>query len=99
LSTLHAKNAQGTIHRLLEMGLNKTDIKQSLIAVAALQLVPVQLGAKVTRRAAILELLDEGLIENILHGGQTVPMTFHTFDHLRKKAYAYGFICKEILMA
>src|SRR5699024_182224 len=43
LSTLHAKNAAGTIHRLLEMGIKESDLQQSLIAVAALQLVPIKI--------------------------------------------------------
>ncbi|WP_090233159.1 competence type IV pilus ATPase ComGA [Lentibacillus halodurans] len=100
LSTLHAKNAAGTIHRLLEMGMNTSDLKQSLIAVAALQLVPVEHNQHVTRRAAIMELLDGHLLEHIINGGNMQSMKhFHTFDHLRKKAFAYGFIAEEAFLA
>ncbi|MEC5422266.1 competence type IV pilus ATPase ComGA [Virgibacillus sp. C22-A2] len=97
LSTLHAKNAAGTIHRLLEMGLKNTDLQQSLIAVAALQLIPVQINGKVVRRAAIVELLDGDLLDQTIKGTDHNQWnTFHTFDHLRKKAFAYGYISEEI---
>lgn len=99
LSTLHAKNAEGTIYRLLEMGLNKTDLQQSLIAIAALQLLPIQVNGQVKRRAAILELLDERYIEAILNEQQVSKRNIQTFDHLRKKAYAYGFISKETFLS
>lgn len=95
LSTLHAKNAQGTIHRLLEMGIKKSDIQQSLIAVAALELLPIQVRGT-TKRTAILELLEEDVLEDILNGvDHQIMDNFHSFHHLRRKAYAYGFISKE----
>ncbi|MBY7143384.1 Flp pilus assembly complex ATPase component TadA [Virgibacillus sp. NKC19-3] len=97
LSTLHAKNATGTVHRLLEMGLKQTDLQQSLIAVAALKLLPIQIHATTKRRAAILELLEGERLENTIVGvDDDATSTFHTFDHLRKKAYAYGYISEEI---
>src|SRR5699024_8050551 len=57
LSTLHAKNAPGTIHRLREIGLKITELQQSLIGVAALQLVPIHINQAFKRRADIMELL------------------------------------------
>lgn len=96
LSTLHAKNAAGTIHRLVEMGLKKAYLQQSLIAVAALQLIPVEVGHNVVRRAAIMELLDGKLLEDTISGRTTIEAEhFHTFDHLRKKAFAYGFMAED----
>ncbi|HLR62418.1 MAG TPA: competence type IV pilus ATPase ComGA [Lentibacillus sp.] len=99
LSTLHAKNAAGTIHRLLEMGIKESDLQQSLIAVAALQLVPIKINQHTVRRAAIMELLDGQLLETVIKG-ENIPSTqhFHTFHHLRKKAYAYGFIGNETIL-
>lgn len=97
LSTLHAKSAKGTVHRLLEMGLNKTDLQQSLIAVAALQLIPIQMNGGRKRRAAILELLDGKSLENMLNGKDVVESAANrTFDHLRKKALAYGYISEAV---
>lgn len=96
LSTLHAKNAAGTIHRLLEMGLKISDLKQSLIAVAALELLPIQLNQSISRRAAILELLDGDVLGLALQGQdvKNIP-TFESFEKLRRKACLYGFISNE----
>ncbi len=92
LSTLHAKNAQGTIYRLLEMGIKQQDLLQSLVAVAALQLIPIKMKDNITRRAAILELLEgEKLKKTILTGKSIKEDENHSFEHLRRKAYAYGF--------
>ncbi|WP_188453669.1 competence type IV pilus ATPase ComGA [Virgibacillus oceani] len=100
LSTLHAKNANGTIHRLLEMGLSVTDLKQSLISVAALQLLPIELNKTISRRAAILEFLEGDLLDCALNGVNVENMEqFQTFHHLRKKAFAYGFVSKKVFNA
>lgn len=99
MSTLHAKNAIGTIHRLLDMGMNKVDLQQSLVAIAAIQLVPLEFNNQPKRRAAILEILDGDSLEEALKGGDIKDVSnYHTFHHLRKKAYAYGFISKETLL-
>ena len=94
LSTLHAKNAKGTIYRLLEMGIKQQDMLQSLIAVASLQLIPVKTKGNIIRRAAILELLDGKRLENtIMTSDRTIDDDdYYSFEHLRRKAYAYGFI-------
>lgn len=97
LSTLHAKDAAGTVYRLLEMGIDPVDLQQFLIAVAAIELLPVKVNNQIVRRAAILELLDEKILHAILKGGDIYKQKhFRSFDHLRKKAYAYGFISKEV---
>ncbi|WP_217586696.1 competence type IV pilus ATPase ComGA [Lentibacillus saliphilus] len=99
LSTLHAKDTIGTVHRLLEMGLSKIEMQQSLIAVAALKLIPIHLNHTVNRRAALLEILDEQALYDVLtHGSREQPTQFHTFEHLKRKAYAYGYITKHALM-
>lgn len=93
LSTMHAKNAEGTIYRLLEMKIKQQDMLQSLIAVAAIQLIPIKRYGKTERRAAILELLDGKRLENIITGRLDGPLTnYYSFEHLRRRAYAYGFI-------
>lgn len=96
LSTLHAKNATGTIHRLLELGISSIELQQSLIAIAALELLPIKQNQWSSRRAAILELLDGNLLEETLKGNDARYLpSFQSFHHLRKKAYAYGFTCEE----
>ncbi|MHA6250984.1 competence type IV pilus ATPase ComGA [Oceanobacillus sp. CAU 1775] len=92
LSTFHAKNAEGTIYRLLEMGIKKQDLLQSLIGVASIQLIPIKGTGNKQRRAAILELLDGELLENvILQRPKITSIHYPSFEQLRRKAYAYGF--------
>lgn len=91
-STLHAKDSIGTLHRLLDMGLKKTELQQSLIAIISLELIPIIINGQLTRRAAIYEMLDEKMIKEILEGGDVTLDTKQSLTHLRKKAYAYGYI-------
>ncbi|MDY0396673.1 GspE family protein [Virgibacillus halophilus] len=96
LSTLHAKNAQGTIGRLLEMGLKAGDLEQSLIGIASLQLLPLHFANKAQGRAAIMETLDgDDLQRIILQYNKAFRPLAKSFNHLRKKAYAYGYISNE----
>lgn len=96
LSTLHAKNAAGTIARLLDMGIRKADIQQSLIGAAAVQLVPYYSGMQIAGRAAFTEMIEGEAIDTILSGKQALQVLAGSFDHSRKKAFAYGFIDEEI---
>lgn len=98
LSTLHAKNARGTIGRLLEMGLKASDLEQSLLGIASLQLLPLYFSNEAQGRAAIMETLDGEELENVLlRHHETVGHQSTSFNHLRKKAYAYGFISEREL--
>jgi len=97
LSTLHAKDAKGTIERLIDLGINRLKLSQTLIAVAAIQLLPINNNGKTSRRAAIVELLEKELLTQIIQGDeQTVFNKYHTFNYLREKAFLYGFISKEV---
>lgn len=99
LSTLHAKDAVGTIHRLLEMGLTRVELQQTLMAVVALELIPITMYQKQLRRAAIAEFLDGRQLEQIIQTDQHHACNIQqTFYHLRKKAYAYGYISKETFL-
>lgn len=95
LSTLHAKDAIGTVHRLLDMGLKEVDLRQFLIAVGSMQLIPVEVDGKVVRRGAIMELLEEKSLLQVLKGGDPFVEGFQSFTHLQRKAYAYGFVSKK----
>ena len=93
LSTLHAKNALGTIHRLLDMGLNAIELNQSLIGVASLKLLPIDLQTTGKRRAAIMELLYGENLDTVIEGKDIdMKKQIHSFQYLTKKALAYGFI-------
>ncbi|WP_182199555.1 competence type IV pilus ATPase ComGA [Paraliobacillus salinarum] len=94
LSTLHAKNAFGTIYRLREMGINQTDLAQNLIAVASLELLPILIKNRTPSRGAILELLEGNTLQEAINEQIITKRSFHTFNQLRRKAYAYGFTDK-----
>ena len=97
LSTLHAKDAPGTIERLLDLGINRVDIMQTLIAVASIQLVPITQDNHESKRAAIVELLDGMLLQNMIEGNhQQKGLNYQSFQQLKEKAYLYGFISKEV---
>lgn len=94
ISTLHARNTVGTIHRLKEMNITTTDLKQNLIAIASTQLLPLSVPKYSNERAAIIELLTGNELLTSIH--ETDPLQDNhpqiTFQRLRRLAYAYGFI-------
>lgn len=99
LSTLHAKDGVGTIHRLLDMNIKPVEIEQTLLAVAALELLPIIQREKVLKRAAIMELIDDNQLKRVLRDEGEITHNYHTFCHLRKKAYAYGYISEEVFLS
>lgn len=91
-TTLHAKNALGTIARLLDLGIKRIELQQALIAVASLQLVPIIVKGMESRRAAITEVLDGLTLQQVILGEDISDKQFKTFTELKEKAYRYGFI-------
>ncbi|SDK55203.1 competence type IV pilus ATPase ComGA [Sediminibacillus albus] len=95
LSTLHAKNGSGTIHRLLEMGIPQRELQQVLKAVASLQLLPIELGGRKSR-AAIMELLENESLTQAINGLDPAQKgSCQSFAQLRRKAFAYGYSSKQ----
>ncbi|WP_082233852.1 competence type IV pilus ATPase ComGA [Halobacillus massiliensis] len=92
ISTIHAKDAFGTIQRLKEMKIKTVELEQTLIAIAAQQLLPIKKMRTAPPRAAIVELLEK---ETLLKAIKNIPPTddpsYQTFSSLRRKAYALGF--------
>ncbi len=98
LSTLHAIDAYGTIKRLLDMEINRSDLQQVLLGVCALQLIPIYLPGANVGRAAVLELLDKKRLSESISGyNPYLSPSFPTFSRLRRKAYAYGFADKKVI--
>lgn len=99
LTTLHAKDAFGTLFRLLEMGISKGDLEQTLIAVASQQLIPIHTNISTIQpsmRGAILELLDGDILSKALNGSPPQTHTkYQSFYRLRRKAYALGYTSME----
>lgn len=65
LSTIHAKDTLGCIYRLLDLGIQKSDLQQTLLSIVAQKLVPVQRMKQVEVRA-LYEFLQQEQIEWIL---------------------------------
>ncbi|MBX0358700.1 competence type IV pilus ATPase ComGA [Halobacillus sp. Nhm2S1] len=95
ISTIHARDAHGTIHRLKEMSIKQTDIDQTMIAIASQQLVSLEGAKHLPKRAAILELLEGTQLKRAIDGQTNQPQNFQSFSQLRRKAYALGFVAKD----
>lgn len=93
ISTVHAKNSVKTIDRLVELGIERTYLQQTLIAIVALQLITIK-HKTVKQRTAIGEMLEGDLLQSLIKGDGQDRM-IQTFNDLKRKAYAYGFIKKD----
>ncbi|GEL77345.1 competence type IV pilus ATPase ComGA [Tenuibacillus multivorans] len=94
ISTVHAKNAFGTLSRLNEMGLHKSDLSQSIIGIASQQLINISISSSedIGRRAAIAELLTGNNLDQAINGFPPESNhSYQTFAMLRRKAYALGY--------
>ncbi|GEN57250.1 competence protein ComG [Halolactibacillus alkaliphilus] len=89
-STLHAKDAKGTIHRLIEMGIKPVDLTQNLLAICATELISI--NHKEHPRAAIIEFLTGASLLQYCESQHTSLASDVTFGQLKRKAYAYGFV-------
>lgn len=89
-STLHAKDAKGTIHRLIEMGIKSIDLTQNLLAICATELINIDHPNY--DRAAIIEFLTGENLSAYCTDFTRQTMKESTFADLKRKAYAYGFI-------
>ncbi|WP_025729570.1 competence type IV pilus ATPase ComGA [Atopobacter phocae] len=64
LATIHAKNTVGVLNRLMELGVSKQQLVQSLIAVTAQRLVPLKSSAH--KKAVIFERMTGTEVEDYL---------------------------------
>lgn len=90
LTTVHASDPIGTVRRLLDFGLNKVDILQSLIAIARTELISIY-SKKGVRRASIIDFIGFDKLKKMIEL-ETDIKRLYTLEHLKKKAYAYGYI-------
>ncbi|HLS23848.1 MAG TPA: competence type IV pilus ATPase ComGA [Pseudogracilibacillus sp.] len=97
LTTLHAKNIPGTIERLLDLGISRTDLSQTIVGIASLRLIPVIVRGEVRRRAAIIELIDGTSLRKLIEGKTLPKSCYYTFTQLKEKAWCYGFIDQKVL--
>ncbi|MET3684287.1 competence protein ComGA [Alkalibacillus flavidus] len=96
LTTVHAKNATGTIDRLLDMGISKTDLKQTLIGIASQKLVTLshkgqQLFGQ--PRAAIAEILEGNQLQQAINGYQDKEINgFQSFEVIQGRGVKHELI-------
>lgn len=102
LSTMHTRDAKGAIYRLMEFGVNKIEVEQTLVAVAAQRLVelecpfcegdctPYCFSNNRLKRASVFELLTGRALSSVLHGHDTYP--YRTLKDEIKKGIALGYI-------
>jgi competence protein ComGA len=94
MSTVHAKDAFGTISRLKAMGLSSVDLQETIIGVASQQLLTISRPSNqaTERRAAIAEILTGQELKRAINGfPPSQQRGYQTFHSLRRKAYALGF--------
>lgn len=110
IASVHAKNGEGVLTRMHELGISYEMLKQTLIAIVFQKLLPLYCGLcegecnlYCTRypvnqkRAALYDVLPNQIIHNMDFHRETVSIKrARNFNHLLKKVYAYGFISKEI---
>jgi|SRR5690625_164143 len=96
LTTLHAKNALGTIHRLIEMGIKPVDIEQNLLTIASLELIPISTEHIPQGRRAILEILNQKSLTTYLHTFDKEKISFPSFNYLKRKAIKYGYSAVDL---
>lgn len=105
LSTMHTRDAAGAIYRLMEFGVSRVEIKQTLVAVVAQRLVeltcpycegacpPYCFSYNDLKRASVFELLTGGSLTAVLKGtdDEQGPSYKQLKDAIRK-GIALGFI-------
>lgn len=107
IASVHAKNAEGVLARMHELGISIELLKQTIIAIVFQKLIPIycefcegncQLFCNNLpvnkKRAALYDLLESSNIRTLSF--QDIQMVKserqRNFNHLLKKVYAYGFI-------
>ncbi|QHZ47651.1 competence type IV pilus ATPase ComGA [Bacillus sp. NSP9.1] len=109
LTSMHAKNAKGAIYRLLEFGIDITEIEQTLIAVSAQRLVGLVCPfcgdrcslfcrlSRPVRRASIFELLYGKRLHQCVKEakGEYAVVRDETLGMLIRKGIALGYLPAE----
>lgn len=103
LSTMHTRDAKGAIYRLFEFGVERIEVEQTLVAVAAQRLVelecpycesdicsPYCFSSSQLKRASIFELLTGRALMHVIHGQET--NSYKNLKSIINKGIALGYI-------
>ncbi|MDG5470795.1 competence type IV pilus ATPase ComGA [Jeotgalibacillus sp. ET6] len=94
LSTLHAKNAQGAIYRMLDLGASLEELKQTLLGVTGQRLVKLTKTMQPHRRASILEIITGAELAGVIN--HSAPLKERsTINKLLLKGVALGYVSEE----
>lgn len=110
IASVHAKNAEGVLTRMNELGISLEMLRQTIIAIVFQKLLPIYCGlcegsCKLhcthkpvnQKRASLYDVLSSRGIQNMTTQ-ETKMTTGHrprSFNQLLRKVYVYGFISEE----
>lgn len=104
VSTMHAKNTLGAIHRLLEFNIPLADLQQTMTAIVTQKLVNLvcmqcqddcNIDSHPKKRLALIEMLAEKNLEDALHAikhHEKPRLSISTLEHEFKKAIKQGYV-------
>jgi competence protein ComGA len=110
LTTVHAFDAVGAIHRMTELGISRFDLKETLVGVSSQRLITIQCPhcGPVCRkecpkrlyphqkRTAIYEILSGMSLHHFLSEPQSKRLNFKRLDDYYQQAYTMGYISSEV---
>lgn len=108
VASVHAKNAEGVLARLVELGISYEMLQQTLIGIVFQKLLPLYCGIckgncqvhcskypVFQKRGVLYDYLNRKEIEKIKDVNQLGSDRNRNFNHLLEKVYMYGFISEE----
>ncbi len=112
LSTVHAIDSIGAIHRLVELGISRFDLKETLIGVTAQRLITIQCPhcgpickkecrkrlSPHQKRTALIEILMGMPLHHVIANAQSKRHSFKRMDDYYEQAHALGYISSEVKM-
>lgn len=109
IASVHAKNAEGVMARMKELGVSYEMLRQTIIAIVFQKLLPIFCGlcegnchrycthySVKKKRASLYDVLTSHEVNQLSFEDYTQSQTrYRHFNQLLKKVYSYGFISKE----
>ncbi|WP_404403859.1 competence type IV pilus ATPase ComGA [Jeotgalibacillus malaysiensis] len=94
LSTIHAKDTKGAIRRMIDLGIRKEDLKQSLIGATGQRLVKISVNGLSKSRSSIYEIMTTGAVCDYLDE-LSVQGEYVTLEQLFRKGAALGYVSPQ----
>ncbi len=110
IASVHAKNAEGVIARMMELGISFDLLKQTLLGIVFQKLLPIYCALcegncgrycskypVKNKRAALYDLIDSAGIQQMSNESNllSVQRRNGNFNDLLRKVYAYGYISED----